>query len=404
MEGAQLEKPCGHERPRRMISSSPAEQRIPALDGLRALAILLVFLRHAVYLFTLESAAPLPDAGAVLTVMMNGWIGVDLFFVLSGYLITSSLLKTGQHDWKRYVQKRVLRIVPAYVAVLFLCVLGAFPLYQMPQGDMLWRIFYHLLFLQDYLPANINVVFWSLGVEEKFYIVAPFLIFWLAKRQHVASWLLAVIAGGYVLRLLSFYLAAPQDYGAFFETTRAPFHTNLETLLLGVAIAFWRTVHAGKLSPKAAQGIFWLSLGALAALMASHEMMRSIGWFDVLVQPLLIAGCMAGLVLSVVGGYSGMVLQGGVARFLSRISYSFYLVHFPLVYAAFFLWQALGSSAGPAVFGVYGFWIYGGVYLLISLAAATALYYAVEKPFLDIKARLDHSPAPQSQPRSQGGK
>ena len=346
------------------------------------------FFRHAAYLFTFTKDASPPDVGALWTVMLNGWVGVDLFFVLSGYLITSSLLKAGRHDWKSYAQKRVLRIVPAYVAVLFLCVAGAFPLYVMPQNEMLWRIFYHLLFLQDYLPADINVVFWSLGVEEKFYIAAPFLIFWLAKRKHIAPCLLALIMAGYALRLLSFYMASPQDYVTFFETSRSPFHTNFETLLLGVAIAFWRAERARALGPSMARGIFWAGLCALLGLLASHEMMRGIGWFDVLVQPFLIAATMGALVFSVVGGYNGAFLRCLPARFLSRISYSFYLVHFPLMRGAFFLWYISSQHIG-----VQSFWGYLVLYLLVSLLAATALYYAIEKPFLDIKSRLDREPA-----------
>lgn len=372
-----------------MTDLSAAQQRIPALDGLRALAILLVFFRHAAYLFTSTKDAVLPDVGAIWTVMMNGWIGVDLFFVLSGYLITASLLKSSRHDWKRYAQKRVLRIVPAYVAVLFLCVAGAFPLYVMPQDDMPWRVFYHLLFLQDYLPADINVVFWSLGVEEKFYIVAPFLIFWLARRKQIAPCLLVLILAGYAFRILSYYMANPPDYFTFFETSRSPFHANLETLLLGVAIAFWRADGTRNLSPKMARGIFWTALCALFGLMASHEMMHGIGWFDVFVQPFLIAAVMGALVFSVAGGYSGAFLRGTAARFLSRISYSFYLVHFPLMRGAFYLWYVLSLYMG-----VQSFWGYAAVYLLISLLAATALYYAAEKPFLDIKARLDRGSDP----------
>ena len=374
-----------------MTDLSPAQQRLPALDGLRALAILLVFFRHAAYLFTQQKDVPVPDLGALWTVMINGWIGVDLFFVLSGYLITSSLLKSGRHDWKRYAQKRVLRIVPAYVAVLLLCVAGAFPFFAISQEGMPWRVFYHLLFLQDYLPANINVVFWSLGVEEKFYIVAPFLIFWLAKRKHIAPCLLALILAGYALRLLSFYMANPQDYVAFFETSRSPFHANLETLLLGVAIAFWRVDGTRMLASKTPQRIFWAAIFALLALMASHEMMHGIGWFDVAVQPLLIAGTMGALVFSVAAGYSAAFLRGVAARFLSRISYSFYLVHFPLMPAAFFCSLALGQYMG-----LQSFWIYGATYLLLSPAAASALYYVVEKPFLDIKVRLDHPSAPKN--------
>ncbi len=92
------------------------------------------------------------------TFMANGWVGVDLFFVLSGFLISFHIMKLGKRisgpwPWRSYLAKRVLRIVPAYYATLFLVVLGAFPLYQFSQEFIGFRVGYHLLFLQDYLPA-----------------------------------------------------------------------------------------------------------------------------------------------------------------------------------------------------------------------------------------------------------
>jgi peptidoglycan/LPS O-acetylase OafA/YrhL len=391
MEGAQPQKPFHHERRRRM-TYLPA-QRMPGLDGLRALAILLVFLRHNVYFF-FEMQGKEPLQSPLWNFMLNGWIGVDLFFVLSGYLITTSLLRTDRHDWKVYVQKRFLRIVPAYVGVLALCVLGAFPLYTVPTEDLSWRIFYHLLFLQDYLPANINVVFWSLGVEEKFYIVAPFLIFFLAgssremPTRRLICWVAGLAALGATLRLLSFLAADPQTYATFFENVRAPFHANWETLLLGVAIAFWQE-KKGAVTRAQARNLFYTGLAAMVVLMASHEMMRAAGLFDALVQPLLIAACMALLVFAVVGGHSSRWLDNPIARYLSRISYSFYLVHLPLVPTALYLWS---------VWGIGSFWLYSFGYLGISLMAATALHIALEKPFLDIKDRLTaRRPAPQAE-------
>lgn len=387
MEGAQPQKPFGHERRRSM--TYPPAQRMPGLDGLRALAILLVFLRHNAYFF-LEMQGKEPAQSPLWNFMLNGWIGVDLFFVLSGYLITASLLRSDRHSWKLYAQKRFLRIVPAYVGVLVLCVLGAFPLYVVPAEDLSWRVFYHLLFLQDYLPANINVVFWSLGVEEKFYIGAPFLIFFLAgsgremATRRLICWIAGLIALGCALRLLSFTASDPQSYAAFFENVRAPFHANWETLLLGVAIAFWHE-KKGVITPPQARNFFYAGLAAMLLLMASHEMMRTVGLFDALLQPLLVAACMALLVFAVVGGYSSRLLDNRAARYLSRISYSFYLVHFPLAPAALYMWSVWGAGS---------FWLYSAGYLGISLMAATALHFALEKPFLDIKDRLTHRPPP----------
>ena len=100
--------------------------QIKALDGLRALAIILVLLRHG---YTAFSANHSPSAEIfgwdLTTVMANGWIGVDLFFVLSGLLITQHIARVFERDdepwhWRPYLAKRMLRIVPSYYAVLLL--------------------------------------------------------------------------------------------------------------------------------------------------------------------------------------------------------------------------------------------------------------------------------------------
>ncbi|MFN7115145.1 MAG: acyltransferase family protein [Alphaproteobacteria bacterium] len=381
MEGKKSEEYFRHERPRRM-TYNPA-QRLPGLEGLRALAIMLVFLRHNSYFF-LEKQGKVAEPAWLWNFMLNGWIGVDLFFVLSGYLISASLLRIHQHDWKLYAQKRFLRIAPAYVVVLALCVTGAFPFYLVPSESLSWRIFYHLLFLQDYFPANINVVFWSLGVEEKFYIVAPFLVLFLAGRGEKKSpyrlifWIVGLIATGALLRIFSFLLANPQNYAAFFESARAPFHANWETLLLGVAIAIWQK-KKGAATLSQGRNSFYAGLAAMILLVVSHEMMETIGLFDATLQPIIVAGCAALLVFSVVAGYNSRLLDNRVAQYLSRISYSFYLVHFPLAPMAYHLWSALDVGS---------FMLYTLGYFCISLIAATTLHFSIEKPFLDIKSRL----------------
>lgn len=142
-----------------------SKNQIPELDGLRGLAIILVVLRHAALPYWGTGEAVLPVFGwDAATFMINGWIGVDLFFVLSGFLISFHIMRLGERisgpwPWKSYLAKRVLRIVPAYYAALFLVVLGAFPLFQFSQDYIGLRVAYHLLFLQDYLPANFIVAF-----------------------------------------------------------------------------------------------------------------------------------------------------------------------------------------------------------------------------------------------------
>jgi peptidoglycan/LPS O-acetylase OafA/YrhL len=222
---------------------SPAAPRghNPWLDLLRATAIVLVLMRHGAREIGVEGAPV-----GFRNLMLNGWVGVDLFFVLSGFLIARQLLReigaSGTLDLPRFLLRRGLRIVPAYAAVLALVVLGAFPLYAVNPDNLGLRTVYHLVFLQDYLPADINVVYWSLGVEEKFYLAAPLIVFAIAGAAgaRYRAWLL--LGGLFLLapalRAVTFAgLPLPLDYETFFRSLRSPFHACLEPLVLGVAIA-----------------------------------------------------------------------------------------------------------------------------------------------------------------------
>ena len=156
----------------------------PWLDLLRCVAIGLVLARHG-HRAWVEATGTDPRWTDFLA--LNGWIGVDLFLVLSGYLIARILIRHGGAGLSSrlpvYLWRRALRIVPAYYAVLLATVFGVFPLFELAREDLGWRVLYHLLMLQDYFPSDINVVFWSLGVETKFYLLAPFLLVLVARTR-----------------------------------------------------------------------------------------------------------------------------------------------------------------------------------------------------------------------------
>ncbi len=147
----------------------------PWLDLLRTFAILLVLARHAPRQINAEPAVSWWEKAT-----LNGWMGVDLFFVLSGYLVTSGLFRelraNGKINIAKYATRRILRIVPAYYFVLLLVITGYFPFFPVSSENLVVRIGYHILFLQDYFPSDINIVFWSLGVEAKFYAIIPLLL------------------------------------------------------------------------------------------------------------------------------------------------------------------------------------------------------------------------------------
>ena len=110
---------------------------IAALDGLRAAAILLVLARHAITPFRDSGQMFFPVLGwDAATLLVNGWIGVDLFFVLSGFLIARGLIRrfdeSGGFSLRRYFARRALRILPAYYAILFIASAGLIPFFRSP--------------------------------------------------------------------------------------------------------------------------------------------------------------------------------------------------------------------------------------------------------------------------------
>lgn len=360
---------------------------IKALDGLRAIAVLLVLARHAAYPVQSASDAVLPP------LFINGWVGVDLFFALSGFLITTHLLRSQARGPVRlplYFLKRGLRILPTYWVVLGLAVLGVFPLYAVAQDDLGWRLLYHFAVLQDYFPSDIVVAFWSLGVEEKFYALAPLLlglVVWkgcFRTRLFVVATAMAASVGARAL--LAHSITDPLSYDQFFPLFRSPFHHCMDALGAGMlAGLIFHEVKAGRLTlgPRRAHQIFWAgALGAGWSVLCG-DMMADIGRWDMIGQPLVIALSFGAMVL-------GASLEGGPQRLLSvrpgiffaRISYPLYLVHMPLIPLC---WALSGSFPAD---GWAGLWAFLPVYLGLSVGMACVLHWLVEKPSLIAKDRV----------------
>jgi peptidoglycan/LPS O-acetylase OafA/YrhL len=363
------------------VNHSAVGRNNPWLDLVRSLAILLVLFRHGER--ALQTEVPRPQ-GVVQTMFLNGWIGVDLFFVLSGYLIARHLVRAGIGSARfrigRYFAMRALRIVPAYYAVLLLTAVGAFPLFQVVPDDLVFRVLYHSLFLQDYLPANINVVFWSLGVEEKFYVLAPILILVLLRCRSFrwqAALLIVLFAVPVALRTSLFLQAGGGiDYAEFWRDFRSPFHMAMEGLVVGVAIAV--AEYRGLVRQSRGSGILVLagSSTVLAIWIATHDFMGVIGLVDAGIQQPLLAIVTGAIVLGAVQLSATPMPFGRPFHVVSRLSYSLYLVHYPLIPFVAAISASLGELA---------FW---GCYLAASLLAAVALHAAVERPFLLWKDRI----------------
>jgi peptidoglycan/LPS O-acetylase OafA/YrhL len=221
--------------------------RVPELDGLRGFAIALVIVCHYV---GNAGHAPLGFwTDRVLSALSVGWSGVDLFFVLSGFLIGGILIEVrgSPHYFRAFYMRRVFRILPIYYlwillyAAVVLAMLAFFPGRSIVSASDLLRVPYQLLFLQNIFigmasfPWTWFVVTWSLAVEEQFYLVAPVLIRF-ASRRVLVRILIAVICLAPVIRFL-IYRSTGNPFSA-----SMPMPCRADALSWGILLAVaWRS-------------------------------------------------------------------------------------------------------------------------------------------------------------------
>jgi peptidoglycan/LPS O-acetylase OafA/YrhL len=372
-----------------------ARGHLLALDGVRGLAILMVMCSHAI-------ESDYESHGGVIRLvgrsLRYGTIGVDLFFVLSGFLITGILfdsLNDGGYFRKFYI-RRVLRILPLYYGVLLVCLLLTHAL-QLKWGTMPWLL---LVYLQNLRPAAIAGFapgrhlalyhFWSLAVEEQFYLVWPAVVFWVRTRSGLLRTMLICSAGAVVVRVgMVLAGAAPV---AIHETTIC----RADSLLLGGVLALlyrsaeWET--AKRWAP-------WGFVAAIATYAGVNTIVNT-RFIDAPRQGMLWSEGMSYTVLAIgfaclivwalkEGSVCAWVFQWGWLRFLGKYSYGLYVLHV-LVLSAVALplrGALLGATHNKAV-AVVGA---GAACFGISMVAAYASYHLFERHFLRLKHRFDYS-------------
>ena len=361
--------------------------RLPGLDLLRATAIAWVMLFHSFLV------GGLGEQWQWLS--RFGWMGVDLFFVLSGYLIGRQVLaplaRGEPVSLVDFYMRRAFRILPAFWAVLALYL--AWPGFREAPGLEPWWKF-ALFFVNLDIDYTRNAAFshaWSLCVEEHFYLVFPLLAAWMARHGNPRRVLLlgaAIVAGGIALRagvwLHDNALDPPRNW--FVEDLYYPSWARLDGLLAGVALAVLE-VQRPQLWARLALRANACLLAGLALLGLAFWLCRdrvglaanTVGW------P-VIAAAMACLVAAGAQPDSWLSrwrVPG--AAWLATISYSLYLVHKPVYHLVA---QLAGSDfRGYAAFAAYA---------LAALAGGTVLHVLVERPGLALRGRLLAQPRPRT--------
>lgn len=278
--------------------------RIAALDGVRGMAILMVVIAHAWYSW-------LPSGGK---------LGVLLFFVLSGFLITTILLREERVDLKRFYWRRAIRLGPALLVFLAFYLLVGFPGYDsefgLALGGLLYVANWAQVFGGDY---GILSHLWSLAVEEQFYLFWPLLLVWLRPRPDRFGVTAFLLAGSVLWRVAAWQLGGGWDW----------LHKGTDmaaaALLTGCLIAQLR--HAGRLPDVSRlQPIAWASFLGLAMWAPSTGAMVA---FQFPVATLAAGLAVAG------AAQSGMAwLEARVLRFFAVVSYALYIWHVPILRVA----------------------------------------------------------------------
>jgi len=285
---------------------------IPALDGLRATAIIIVMCSHV----GLQRVVP-------------GQFGVTLFFFLSGYLITtllrSEVQEKGRIDFRQFYLRRAVRILPPmYITIAFLAVLSVLGLVH----PLNWAgLPFDVMFLSNYFPVSgMPIGLWSLAVEEHYYLAFPLVMALLARRFSFASSaaiLFALCAGVLAVRLWEVHALVA------FDRINFATHTRIDSILFGSILALWNNPVADDrdMLPK---GLFGYALAV--ALLIPTFAIRDEGFrqsYRYTIQGLGLLVLFNTLIRD--RGVAAAVLNNGVTRQIAILSYTLYLVHSGLI-------------------------------------------------------------------------
>ena len=382
---------------------------IKPLNGLRAIAIILVLLYHSIV--NIEDYALILTQGEYFSLkhlIFSGWVGVDLFFVLSGFLIGSKLI-SDNIDFtylKNFAIKRFFRIAPAYYFSATLTLIRVKLVPTLLTGGLMQTIklfslpfLAHILFIQDYVwsKPEIDWVFWSIPIEMKFYLVLPFIVLAIKPIKKLEIKILILVAG-YILYLIlktriidTIFGNTPVNIFEFSYFARLPFHLSLDGLWMGVICAYYsKTAHYKNLGRTftnilccAGISIFFI-LATYVYAFTKDQIILSV--FEQKYKVALISLSFSIILLaSVRGCFLSDCLNNKILAFIAKISYSLYLTHvFGMMLNDLLLKNLIQHFESFIICWMIAFPIYFGfclipAYLLHELIEMPCLKYAKQK-------------------------
>ena len=369
-------------------SSDLTENKIlPGLDAIRAIAILMVFLFHA---------------GALAC----GYLGVHLFFVLSGFLITGILIKTKEQNLGSFLTgfygRRILRIFPVYylyLLIMFLITLIPFSLSAKPADELhilKSQLPYAISYIYDFYHASSAFIasrflthFWSLAVEEQFYLIWPLLIFIIPNR-HLKTFFISLVVLGPCIRFAEQIIHASPYFSAYFVREPNLFinvlpFSNLDAFACGALF----TLRPSKVKPGSILALFVaiIGVGIISEYLTTGNIVQTaFGYRPSMEDSAKVIwgytaiNILSGIVISAVSQkqFFPRLFAGRGLNYIGKISYGMYIFHYPII----LLFLSRGFIGGMPL----------AVRILVAFALTVLVsglsYSLFEKKFLGLKEKF----------------
>ncbi|MDH5180003.1 MAG: acyltransferase [Gammaproteobacteria bacterium] len=394
--------------------------QLPELDGLRALSIIYVVIFHAFYLIRPEFKSPelfinfVDGMPAYAMWVWQGDKGVDMFFILSGFLIASILMqehqRTGQLNIRSFYAKRAIRILPVYILAILIAIASR---KGGGNSEYFWA---NLLFINNIIPLDKILIpwSWSLSIEVQFYVIFPFLLLLLYKSRRPFFWLLMIFLSATLIRY-AVILANPALYekhfyqlavreGAtpyfFFEKLYVNIYTRMGPLLLGVILAYlyyykrervadYLHAHTRLVGAAGITALVMLVvITSIPVFNLKVEFSQTFNLHNMALSRNLFASAISVIMLLAlfrvgIGKLFHRFLAMPVWYPFARGAYSMYLFHIPFLGLAYL---TLGVKTGKHLTGMELHTIFSAALLglMFSMVFCLLVYMLVEKPCINI--------------------
>lgn len=373
------------------------ENRIKELDGLRGVAIVLVMALHLFNRSTEFTVHPVLEGFTLVTGI--GGVGVDIFFTLSGYLITSILFnsKNDKHYFRNFYIRRTLRILPLYFFLIAVVILFA-PKIERKFTENLnialpimllylqnWAQFFGIIYVSHYLSIT-----WSLAIEEQFYFFWPYIVYKL-NIKNLFNFICGYISVSIILRLIAVILWTNQTQAEYFFYYGSL--ARFEEFLFGgmLAILLTHQKHSEKVKTYS-PAIFFISL-TLFVLFYILSLTEVKPLVDINVPTTIMRYTLSALfTVGLIGIFLTQPPQNLIRRifanpfltFMGKYSYSMYLFHVPVAIIL------LDSFWRTELRGWKAFVLYPATSFLITIGIALLTWHLIEKHMLKLKKYFDH--------------